>query len=467
MNILLKKISYFLIGLLLICFIISSYTFQFMYPYGHLNDTNKFSVLYIITELVKLSGYLLLPLAICFNNKTSRNISKIILPIFSIISLFYCHFYLSISKLDPTLPFYNTNSLDELTLSIYNKINLFIPSWLIGTNYVLTNLLFVILSIIIYIQDKINFKDIKSLIYYPLFIILVLPFNLFDNLVRMFPKNVYSFLLFDNFTIWHFLMFIILILSTLFLYLYLRKQSLVKQDLILRALALSLMIHFYGRNSMLIGDGYNVYNTVFASIPLFICDIGKYIVFFAIMFKKKIFYNIAFFVHSAGALTVFFYFGKEGTHNYGTIFNYSFIYFTITHLLLFILSTVPVFLRQVNFSLKEALVPSLYYGVVILIATFTSVLVTNLSMTITTQGGETLLTPIYPNYAFSQICPVPVSFPTFLNITIGICEVNFFYEIILFITYVVLFFAFYSIYALGKFILQKYQFSKLKSLIKN
>ena len=185
------------------------------------------------------------------------------------------------------------------------------------------------------------------------------------------------------------------------------------------------------------------------------------------MFKKKIFYNIAFFVHSAGALTVFFYFGKEGTHNYGTIFNYSFLYFTITHLLLFILSTMPVFLRQVNFSLKEALVPSLYYGVVILIATFTSVLVTNLSMTITTPGGETLLTPIYPNYAFSQICPVPVSFPTFLNITIGICEVNFFYEIILFIAYVVLFFAFYSIYALGKFILQKYQFSKLKSLIKN
>lgn len=466
MKLSLRKISYVLIGLLLVCFIISSYTFQFMYPYGHLNDTNKFGPLFIITELIKLSGYVLLPLAICFNNKASRNISKFLLPIFAIISLFFCNFYLSISKLNPNLPFYNTNLLDDVTISIYNKINLFIPSWLIGTNFVLTNLLFILLSIIIFIEDKIKVRDFKSFIYYPLFLLLVLPFNLFDNLVRLFPNNVYNFFLFDNFTIWHFLMFIILILSTLFLYLYLRKQSLIKQDLILKALALSLMIHFYGRNSMLIGDGYNVYNTIFASIPLFICDIGKYIVFFAIMFKKKVFYNIAFFVHSAGALTVFFYFGKEGTHNYGTIFNYSFIYFTITHLLLFILSTMPVFLRQVNFSLKEALVPSLYYGVVILIATFASVLVTNVSIMITNQNGQTLSAPIYPNYAFSQICPVPVSFPTFLNVTIGICEVNFFYEIVLFIAYVVLFFAFYFIYSIGKLILQKCHFNKLKSLLK-
>ena len=61
---------------------------------------------------------------------------------------------------------------------------------------------------------------------------------------------------------------------------------------------------FFGKNSMLIGDGYNVYNTLFASIPLFICDIGKFIVFIAIMLDKKWFYQCAYFVHSAGALTV-------------------------------------------------------------------------------------------------------------------------------------------------------------------
>lgn len=456
-----KKVNYILIGLLLVTFIISSYTFQFLYPYGHLNDTNKFSPLFIISELIKLSSYILIPLAICFKNKTTRNIAKIILPIFAIISFFYYNFYISLDKLDPTLPFYNTNNLTELEISIYNKINLFMPKWLISFNFITTNILLILIPLIIFIEDKIRLSDFKSLIFYPLFLLSVLPFNMFDNLVRLFNEKTYNFFLFDNFTIWHFLMFLILILTTLFTYLYLRNKDSIKQDLILRTLALSLMIHFFGRNSMLIGDGYNVYNTIFASIPLFICDIGKYIVFLAVMFKKKPFYDIAFFVHSAGALTVFFYFGKDGTHNYGTIFNYSFIYFTITHLLLFILSTMPVFLRHSSFSLKQALMPSLYYGVVILVATFTSVLVTNVSATITNDFGQTLLNPIYPNYAFSQICPVPVTFPTFLNLKIGICEVNFFYEIVLFIAYVVLFIAFHIIYLLGKLIINKFENKKI------
>ena len=214
---------------------------------------------------------------------------------------------------------------------------------------------------------------------------------------------------------------------------------------------------FFGKNSMLIGDGYNVYNTLFASIPLFICDIGKFIVFIAIMLDKKWFYQCAYFVHSAGALTVFFYLGKDGSTNFDTIFSYTYLYFILNHILLFLLSVLPMYLSLEKFKWKSIFSSSLYYGVVIVIAAFVSVSVTNFVSQLKDEFGNTLSTAFLPNYAFTQICPLPMEFPTFLNLKIGVYEINFVYELTLFISYVVLFLAFYFINESIYFTMRKIQ----------
>ena len=86
---------------------------------------------------------------------------------------------------------------------------------------------------------------------------------------------------------------------------------------------------------------------------------------------------------------------------------------------------------------------------------FVSVLITNWSSSLTDASGVIAENVLKPNFAFTQICPLPVDFPTFLNFKIGICEVNFFYELILFIAYVVLFSTFYLFNCLLFFLIKK------------
>lgn len=435
----LNLINKILVSFLLIFGFILSYSFNLYYPFGHLD---LFSSGYILIELLKISGFLLLPLGIYYNHKTSRNISKLLFPIICTLSLILnTSIFFSLNK--NSLPFPNSNNLDLETIEIYNEINQFIPKYIINSLFIIINLLMIISSIIVFIEDKYETNDLKSFVYLPLVILLTLPLNIFATFVSKLSTNTYSIIRFDNFTIWHFLMFILLICITLLTYSYLKKKDYDTQVLYLRALAIVMMIHYFSKDSLVIGDGYNVYNLVFSTIPFFICDIGKFIVVLALFTKKKVFYDIAYFVHSAGALTVFFYFGKTGTHNYGTILSYSYLYFVLTHLLLFMLSVLPVMLKHTSFKFKDVKIPIIYYGVVILISTFTSVGITNLMANYIDSNGNSLNFIYLPNYAFTQICPLPVIFPTFMNIKIGICEVNFFYEIVLYIAYICIFFAFY------------------------
>lgn len=102
------------------------------------------------------------------------------------------------------------------------------------------------------------------------------------------------------------------------------------------------------------GDGYNVYYTVLACLPLFICNIGVYMASISVILKKRVLYAIAFFVHAVGALTVFVYFGKDEMSNYGIFCSYSILYFCLTHCLLFALSVLPTAWGTLNSELRTA-----------------------------------------------------------------------------------------------------------------
>ena len=242
------------------------------------------------------------------------------------------------------------------------------------------------------------------------------------------------------------------------------------------AAAIVMLIQYHSKDSMVIGDGYNVYHSVFACIPLFICNIGVYIAAAAVIFKKKLLYAIAFFVHSAGAVSVFVYFGKDSMSNYGIICSYSILYFCLTHILLFALSVLPSALGHYKFKMKDCLIPLGYYFGVIVVATVASALVTSYLDGYTYQGyvlGDEVrkaaeflegdlrqqqLQLLLPNYAFTQVNPFPFELPVW-GPTIWNYQVNLLYVLGLYVAYVAIFFAFngahYAFLAVRKKVLAK------------
>lgn len=432
----LTVVGYCLSGAFLLIGLLQSLSFNMYHIYSHMVD---FSPLLIATELFKISAYLVVPLSIFLRHKTSRNILKLVLGIVALLSFSCIGEYSSMVKTALNSP--NANNLDPVTLEIYDSINLFMPRSAVFAMFALTDFILLSLAILVFLEDGLDKKDCKSLLYYPIYILCCLPLNIFAEIAPLLSERVLKFTIFENFSFWHFLMFALLIFFTLLSYFLLRRESPDKQLFYLRAMSVVLMIHFASKDSMLIGDGYNIYNIVLSAIPLFICDIGKFVVLLAVWTKKKTFFDIAFFVHAVGALTVFFYMGKD--QNFGPVFCYSFLYFTSTQLLLFMLSVLPVMLGLTSFRLKDCLIPAAYYACVIVAATATSVAITNLSATWATPAGQHLSELLYLNFAFTQICPIPLEFPGFLNVRIGLCEVNFVYVVSLYLSYLGLFIAFY------------------------
>ncbi len=296
----------------------------------------------------------------------------------------------------------------------------------------------------------------RSFVYLPFAVIAVMPLYFFEN---FFDINNYSpahFLWFKNFTVWHFLALIILAAFTVGAYYFLKNKDDETRQHYLIATAIVLLIQYHSKDSVLLGDGYNVYYTVFAVLPLFICNIGVYVSCLSVILRKKVLYAISFFVHAVGALTVFVYFGKDDMSNYGIIGSYSILYFCLTHCLLFALCVLPTALGIYKFKPKDCIAPLIYYCVVIIIAAVASGLVSSYLNAYEYNGFKL---PDYaldrpPNYAFTQVCPLPVELPL-VPLQIWNCTLNLFYLVLLYVAYVCLFWAFTAAYYLFLLIRKK------------
>jgi hypothetical protein len=286
----------------------------------------------------------------------------------------------------------------------------------------------------------------RSFLYLPLAVVACMPLNFFENFFDISNYSRESFLWFKNFTIWHLLAIVAVTTFTVVTYLLLRNKDRRTQDEFLAAIAIVMLIQYHSKDSVIMGDGYNVYHTVFACIPLFICNLGIYVVALSIFLKKKVLYAISFFVHAAGAVTVFVYFGKDEMSNYGIFASYSILYFCLTHCLLFALSVLPSALGHYKFKFKDCIIPLIYYFVVIIVASIASGVVSSASMSFsyngyTLQEGEWLT----PNYAFTQVNPLPFEVP-FVKLTIWKYDLNALYILGLYAVYVGIFFVFNGLY---------------------
>lgn len=418
-----------LVGVYLAISLVLTFTVSDYYIF---NRIGEFGFFFVVSQWVKKSGLLLLPLAAYFGKRCCADIAKYILPVFVAVSLFTFGGYFDITMLTD-----GASPADK----VYASINEFIPKAANEALFFTAAAFQFLICALLFLRD--GWKvEAKSFIYLPFALLAVMPLNIFENFfdINSIPQD--SFLRFGNFTLWHFLAIVILVGFTVGAYFFLKKLDGNRQRDFLAAAAIVLLIQYHSKDSMVMGDGYNVYHTVFACIPLFICNIGVYVASFSVIFRKKLLYAISFFVHAAGALTVFIYFGKDEMSDYGIFCSYSILYFCLTHCLLFALSVLPSALGHYKFKPKDCIIPLIYYCFVIVVATVASGLVSSASTKFsydgyTLQEGEWLT----PNYAFTQINPLPIPFD-YIPFTIGNCTFYLSYLIALYVVYVGLFWIF-------------------------
>ncbi|MGN0807179.1 MAG: hypothetical protein ACI4MN_01855 [Candidatus Coproplasma sp.] len=413
------------------------------------NRMAEYGVVISISQWVKKAGLVLIVLAVFFNCKGCAGAVKYVLPVFVILS---CCLYGNFFDIVPEAQ--NTN--DE----IFNAVNLFMPKWLNITLFFLHNACLVICCGLFILQDGLKVKA-KEFINLPLAVAAAFPLNLFENFFDIDSIAKDSFLRFYNFTIWHFIAICVLVGSTLGFYFFLRNKSRESQNKWLCAIAVCLLLQYHSKDSMLMGDGYNVYRTVWAALPLFICNAGVYVASASVIFKKKFLYSTSFFVHAIGALTVFIYFGKNEMSNYGIFCSYSILYFCLTHCLLFALCVLPSALGHYKFKIKDCIAPLIYYFIVIIVASLASGLVSYMSTTWTASDGSHLMYDDFyvtgmlegsdglgymrPNFAFTQVNPLPFEVPWPIKLGGFMSYINLFYVLLVYIAYVCLFFAFFGL----------------------
>lgn len=423
-----------------VCALLLTFTVSDYYIF---NLFSEYGVLFCLCQWGKKAGLALIILTAFFESRRCADCVKYILPVFAILSCFLFGDFFDIYPEATTA-----------TQEIYNNVNLFMPKWANETLFFTQNGLFIICCALIFLRDGVKIKPFNLTAYLSAFIACT-PLNIFENFfdINDIPED--SFLRFGNFTIWHAAAFVALGGVSVCLYLFLKNKDRKKQDQYLAALAVILLIQYHSKDSIVMGDGYNVYHTVLACVPLFICNIGVYTASLTVFLKKKTLYAISFFIHAAGAFTVFCYFGKPEMSNYGIFCSYSILFFSFTHCILFALCIAPVTLGHYKFTLNQCVIPLIYYFVVIVIASVFAALVTSASYGWHTADGIYLEEPLMPNYSFTQINPLPFEVPPVLTITVWKYQINVLYVLGLYVFYMGLFAAFYALYRLFVFVYGK------------
>lgn len=415
-----------------VAMLIASFALTFtISDYYIFNRISQYGIAFVLSQWIKKAGIILLPMAIFLKSRNAADAAKYILPAAVIVSLCTFGDFFDITK-----------TAETEAEQFYNSINLFMPKWLNILLFSVQSVSCVCACGSLFIKYGFGVKS-------PLFLrtlictfLAVTPLNIFENFfdINDFPAD--SFWRFYSLSVWHLAAVIILITVTVISYLCIKNKNGEGKLYCLRVMAMVLLLQYHSKDSMIIGDGYNMYNTLFSCIPLFICNLGVYVASLTVFLNKKPLYPISFFVHAAGAISVFFYFGKDSLSNYGLFCSYTALYFVFTHCLLFAICVNVVALKLYIFRIKDCIIPLVYYFLVIVTASVASALVTSYSIEAGLTGSDIL----YPNYAFTQINPLPFEVPAIFTVTLWHYDINILYETGLYIFYVAIFFTFYGLY---------------------
>ena len=252
-------------GLLIAVTLILTFTVSDYYIF---NRVSEFGFIFVFCQWMKKAGILLIALAVFYDKKCCADIAKYVLPVFVIVSSFtYGGFF------DATAITAESTPADL----VYAHINEFMPKAANMALFFISNALYLVICALLFVRDGYKAKG-ASFIWLPFAMLACIPLNIFENFFDINDFSRDHFLWFKNFTLWHLLAILILIAFTVGSYYFLKNKPRDKQDEFLAAAAVVLLLQYHSKDSMIMGDGYNVYHTVFACIPLFICNIGVYIV---------------------------------------------------------------------------------------------------------------------------------------------------------------------------------------------
>lgn len=421
---------------MLLCALALTFTVSDYYIFNRLSVYGGFAA----AQWIKKAGLLLLPGAVFFKNRRCADCAKYVLPVAVLAAAISFGDFFDITK-----------TAETYAQEIYNGINLFLPKWARIALFCGESACMLAACACLFVLYGPKIESAKAVGYLALALAASLPLNIFENFFDIEDIPADSILWFNSFTIWHLCAVLFLAGLTIGAYLFLRRKPMEERRRWLCAIAGMLLLQYHSKDSVVMGDGYNVYTTVFACVPLFICNIGVYVAALAVFLNRRILHSMTFFVHAGGAISVFFYFAREGMSEYGIFCSYSCMFFVLTHSLLFALCVLPSALGMYKFRIKDCVIPLIYYFIVVIAAAVASAAVTGYSISLGLTGDDIIM----PNYAFTQINPLPFEVPNILPITLWGYELNVLYLLGLYAFYVAIFFTFYGLYRLYLFLYGK------------
>ena len=383
-------------------------------------------------QWLKKAGLLLIPAALFFGSRRCADCAKYVIPVAVLISAFTCGGFFGITRV-----------ADTDAQAIYNSINGFISTEAHTALFCIESVCMLAACGTLFCLYGFGVAPGSAKALFAA-IAASLPLNIFENFFDADKIPEDSFLMFRNFSVWHFAAVALLAGATVGAYMFIRRRPESERRMWLCAVAGALLLQYHSKDSMVMGDGYNIYTTVFSCLPLFICNIGVYTASLAVFTNKKALYATSFFVHAGGALTVFLYFGRDDMSDYGIFCSYSILYFCATHVLLFMLCVLPAALGLYKFTIRQCILPLIYYFAVIVCASVASAAVTGYSYSLGLTGEDAIL----PNYAFTQVNPLPFTVPALITLILCGYEINILYVMGLYAVYVGIFFTFYLLYRL-------------------
>lgn len=231
---------------------------------GWENSAESFNAFFVISQWVKKAGLLLIALAVFYKKKCCADIAKYLLPVFVILSCCLFGKFFDVSAISA-----DSSAADK----VYAHINGFMPKALNQALFFTSNIIYMVICALLFVRDGFKTRA-KSWIWLPFALVACMPLNIFENFFDAANFGRGHFLWFKNFTLWHFLAIVILIGFTVGSYYFLKNKDKSTQNCFLAAAAVILLIQYHSKDSVVMGDGYNVYHTVFACIPLFIAISG-------------------------------------------------------------------------------------------------------------------------------------------------------------------------------------------------
>lgn len=265
---------------------------------------------------------------------------------------------------------------------------------------------------------------------------------------------------YHNFGIWHLIAIFVLIAITLGLYFFLRKKDEEEKWQLLVILSLTFILTYVSKISVSFISGYQGKTQWFNMLPLYVCDIGAILIPIAMLTKKKFFLDNLFFVYAVGAMSVFVFMGIDSLNGNNYIFSFNYLYFILTHAILFALSIMPVLLKLFKPKFKGILNGIAVFTVLYIVATVVSAYISTIAFP---TDNPDIWVYWMPNYCFTQICPLPLPL-NFPSTTILGMSFNIPYLILLYIFYILMFLAFQGLWKIGKLIVKAVQIRKQRKL---